>query len=195
MAMHDGVSDAIDPELWLTAEGIAGLTDGRFKANTVRAWWRTGALPFETFPELGPKSNKRSRKDVVERFLRLKLGADVAAAFEASPSPAPFPTAPPEVSELVDTLSAMKAAADSAMQALIAEAEHHAQIAAAQAIVSRAQAEADAIRAQADAKRVETLKHLQNTFRGYDMALSTYLQPDTLEHLDAPRATISPETI
>ena len=67
------------------------------------------------------------------------------------------------------------------MQALLSEAEHHAQMAAAQAAISRAQAEADTIRAEADAKRVETLRHLQNMFRGYDLALTTYLQPDTPE--------------
>ena len=71
------------------------------------------------------------------------------------------------------------------MQALIAEAEHHAQMAAAQAAVSRAQAEADTIRAQADAKRVETLKHLQNVFRGYDLALTTHLQPAYPPHFDS----------
>jgi multidrug efflux pump subunit AcrA (membrane-fusion protein) len=64
---------------------------------------------------------------------------------------------------------------------LLSEAEHHAQMAAAQAAVARAQAEADTIRAQADVKRVETLRHLQNMFRGYDLALTTHLLPDTPE--------------
>lgn len=177
--MHDGASDAIDHEAWLTADRIAELSRGRVKPNTVRSWWRTGALEFEVFPELGAKSNKRSRRDVVERFLSRKLGDDVP------PSPAAAATAEPSrqprVVDLIDTLTSVKAAADSALQALLSEAEHHAQMAAAQAAISRAQAEADTIRAEADAKRVETLRHLQNMFRGYDLALTTHLQPDTPE--------------
>jgi len=85
MAMHDGASDAIDHEAWLTADRIAELSSGRVKPNTVRSWWRTGALEFEVFPELGAKSNKRSRRDVVERFLRRKLGDDVV---DVRPGPA-----------------------------------------------------------------------------------------------------------
>ena len=180
--MHDGASDAVDPEAWLTADRIAELSGGRVKPNTVRSWWRTGVLEFEVFPELGAKSNKRSRREVVDRFLSRKLGDDVV---DVRTRPAASETAKsarqPRVVDLVDTLTSMKAAADSAMQALLAEAEHHAQMAAAQAAISRAQAEADTIRAEADTKRVETLRHLQNVFRGYDLALTTYLQPDTAE--------------
>lgn len=183
MTMHDGASGAIDPDEWLTADRIAELSRGQVKANTVRAWWRAGALEFEVFPELGAKSNKRSRRSAVESFLRRKLGAQLDDIRPAS-SP-PGPSRQPRVADLVDTLTSVKAAADSAMQALIAEAERNAQMAAAQAAISRAQAEADTIRAEADAKRVETLKHLQNVFRGYDLALATYLQPETLEALDA----------
>ncbi|QNJ89996.1 hypothetical protein HZU40_00635 (plasmid) [Mycolicibacterium fluoranthenivorans] len=182
MAMHDGASDAIDDEAWLTADRIAELSRGRVKANTVRSWWRTGALEFEVFPELGSKSNKRSRRDVVDRFLRRKLGDDAA---DGAPGPAAAhaaePSRQPRIVDLIDTLTSVKAAADSALQALLSEAEHHAQMAAAQAAVSRAQAEADTIRAEADLKRVETLRHLQNMFRGYDLALTTHLQPDTPE--------------
>ena len=36
MAMHDGASDAVDSEAWLTADGIAELSGGRVKPNTVR---------------------------------------------------------------------------------------------------------------------------------------------------------------
>ena len=50
---------------------------------------------------------------------------------------------------------------------------------AAQAAISRAQAEADTIRAEADLKRVETLKHLQQMVHVYDLALTTYVQPDS----------------
>jgi hypothetical protein len=174
MAMHDGASDAIDHEAWLTADRIAELSHGRVKPNTVRSWWRTGALEFEVFPELGAKSNKRSRRDVVERFLSRKLGENAVDV-------PPEPSRQPRVVDLIDTLTSVKAAADSALQALLSEAEHHAQMAAAQAAISRAQAEADTIRAEADLKRVETLRHLQNMFRGYDLALTTYVQPDTPE--------------
>jgi hypothetical protein len=182
MAMHDGASGAIDDEAWLTADRIAELSRGRVKANTVRSWWRTGALEFEVFPELGSKSNKRSRRDVVDRFLRRKLGDDVADGAPGPAAPhAAEPSRQPRMVDLIDTLTSVKAAADSALQALLSEAEHHAQMAAAQAAVSRAQAEADTIRAEADLKRVETLRHLQNMFRGYDLALTTHLQPDTPE--------------
>lgn len=180
--MHDGASDAVDPEGWLTAERIAELSGGRVKANTVRSWWRTGALEFQVFPELGAKSNKRSRRETVERFLRRKLGDDVTTPPPATPRAVPARVQQESrIADLVDTLASLKAAADSAMQALVAEAEHHAQMAAAQAAISRAQAEADTIRAEADAKRVDTLRHLQNMFRGYDLALTTFLQPDTPE--------------
>jgi hypothetical protein len=182
MTMHDGTFDAIDPEAWLTADRIAALSGGRVKPNTVRSWWRTGALEFEVFPELGSKSNKRSRREVVERFLRRKLGSEVGDVVPAAQSAARARISPgSQEADLVDTLTSLKAAVDSAMQALLAEAEHHAQMAKAQVAISRAQAEADAIRAEADAKRVETLRHLQNVFRGYDLALTTHLQPDTPE--------------
>ena len=179
--MHDGASGAIDHEAWLTADRIAELSGGRVKPNTVRSWWRTGALEFEVFPELGAKSNKRSRRDVVERFLRRKLGDDVYVPPSPAAGATAEPSRQPRVVDLIDTLTSVKAAADSALQALLSEAEHHAQMAAAQAAISRAQAEADTIRAEADAKRVETLRHLQNMFRGYDLALTTHLQPDTPE--------------
>lgn len=182
MGMHDGASDAVDSEAWLTADGIAELSGGKVKPNTVRNWWSSGALEFEVFPELGAKSNKRSRRDIVEWFLRRKLGNEIR---DSAPAPGAAASGGPSrqarVADLVDTLTSLKAAADSAMQALLAEAEHHAQMAAAQAAISRAQAEADAIRAKADVKRVETLRHLQNMFRGYDLALSTHLQPETPE--------------
>ena len=115
--------------------------------------------------------------------MRRKLGDDVVDVPTTAQQPQrrPTPSRQPRVVDLVDTLTSVKAAADSAMQALLSEAEHHAQMAAAQAAISRAQAEADTIRAEADAKRVETLRHLQNMFRGYDLALTTHLQPDTPE--------------
>jgi hypothetical protein len=185
MTTHDGASDAVDPEAWLTADRIAELSGGRVKPNTVRSWWRSGALEFEVFPELGTKSNKRSDRQVVERFLRRKLGQQI---LDEGPLTRPLPRQPQastpneaRIADLVDTLSSVKAAADSAMAALISESEQHAKIAAAQAVLSRAQADADAMRAEAEAQRVETLKHLQNMFRGYDLALTTHLQPATPE--------------
>ena len=77
----------------------------------------------------------------------------------------------PTPANLIDTLSSVKASAAAAMGA-IAEAESHASI-------SRAVAEADA-------KRVETLKHLQTMFRGYDLALSAYVQPHSPAELHNP---------
>jgi hypothetical protein len=183
MTTNDGASGAVDTDEWLTADRIAELSRGHAKPNTVRAWWRTGALHYEVFPELGTKSNKRSRREDVDGFLQRKFGTQRAAA-QSPAIPLPAGSRQPRVIDLVDTLTSVKAAADSAMQALIAEAEHSAQMAVAQAAISRAQAEADTIRAQADAKRVETLKHLQNVFRGYDLALTTYLQPENLEALE-----------
>ncbi len=186
MTTHDGASEAIDADAWLTAERIAELSGGQVKANTVRSWWRTGALEFQVFPELGVKSNKRSHRLVVERFLRRKFGTVPTPARSEQPStPAPVPQ-DQRHGDLLDTLASLKAAADSAMQALLAEAEHHAQMATAQAAISRAQAEADTIRAEAEAKRVETLRHLQTMMRGYDLALTTFLQPGT------PAAAFSP---
>lgn len=187
--MHDGASDAVDSEAWLTADRIAELSGGRVKPNTVRSWWRTGALEFEVFPELGTKSNKRSHRGVVERFLRRKLGEHALAGGPQVPTPDRLQAGPLQaatsnevrIADLLDSLSSVKAAADSAMAALISEAEHHAKITAAHAALSRAQAEADTVRAEADLTRVETLKHLQNVFRGYDLALTTYLQPSTAE--------------
>jgi hypothetical protein len=182
MTTHDGASEAVDPDEWLTAEQVAELSGGRAKANTVRSWWNTGALAFRKFPELGAKSNKRSRREDAERFLSRKFGITPTAPPPAHPQAGP-PSQPDQrrVADLLDTLTSLKAAADAAMQALLAEAEHHAQTAAAQAAISRAQADADAIRAQADAKRVDTLRHLQTMFRGYDSALTTFLQPSTPE--------------
>ncbi|MCH9737050.1 MAG: hypothetical protein K0U78_21275 [Actinomycetia bacterium] len=179
MTAHDGASDAVDSEEWLSAGQIAELSGGRVKPVTVRSWWHKELLECQTFPELGAKSNKRSRRADVEQFLRRKFGDEI---IDPGPSPAAAAqTQPPHgarEANLIDTLASLKAAADSAMQALVTEAEHHAQITKAQAAISRAQAEADTIRAEADTKRVETLKHLQNMFRGYDLALTTYLQPD-----------------
>lgn len=184
MATHDGASDAVDPAVWLTADDIAALSNGLVKANTVRSWWRAGALEFTTFPQLGTKSNKRSSRQDVERFLRLKLGAHLDEAPAAPPSHPPFTGAdlgqpPPRLEDLLDTLSSVKAAADAVMQALITEAEHAAAMTAAHAAISRAQAEADTLRAEADVKRVDTLRHLQTMLRGYDLALATHLQPST----------------
>ena len=177
MATHDRASDAFDPEVWLSADRIAALSGGRAKPTTVRSWWAAGILDFRVFPELGAKSNKRSHRSDVERFLRIKYG-------DFFPEPQPHPGHDPQPQEsrlrdLIDTLTSVKAAAESAMQALVAEAEHHAASTAAQAAISRAQAEADTIRAEADLKRVETLKHLQQMVHVYDLALTTYVQPDS----------------
>jgi alkanesulfonate monooxygenase SsuD/methylene tetrahydromethanopterin reductase-like flavin-dependent oxidoreductase (luciferase family) len=153
----------------MSADAIAALTGGRATANTVRSWWRSGALEYAVFPELGTKSNKRSDRQNVEQFLRRKYGSLVQ-----EPTSIPHPAVrvpviagqPPEagaIADLLDTLSSVKAAADATMQALITEAE-------ANAVRSQAIAESDA-------KRVETLKHLQTMMRGYDLALATHLQP------------------
>lgn len=181
MTTHDGAFDAVDPDGWLTAEQVAELSGGRAKANTVRSWWNRGTLAFKVFPELGAKSNKRSKREDAERFLSRKFGITPTTPLPAPQAGRPAQPDQRRVTELLDTLTSLKAAADAAMQALLAEAEHHAQTAAAQAALSRAQADADAIRAQADAKRVETLRHLQTMFRGYDSALTTFLQPSTPE--------------
>ena len=124
MATHDRASDAFDPEVWLSADRIAALSGGRAKPTTVRSWWAAGILDFRVFPELGAKSNKRSHRSDVERFLRIKYG-------DFFPEPQPHPGHDPQPQEsrlrdLIDTLTSVKAAAESAMQALVAEAEHHA---------------------------------------------------------------------
>lgn len=158
---------------WLSADDIAALSNGQATAGTVRSWWRKGLLSYEVFPELGAKSNKRSPRIAVEQFLNRKYGQHFGAA-GADPTPLaqplPYPTQPtvpvpgnPSIADLIDTLSSVKAGADSIMQALINEAETHAAF----------------TRAVADeaAKRLETLKLLQTTFRSYDLALSTHIQP------------------
>lgn len=159
----------------MSAEDIAALSGGRATASAVRSWWRNGLLAFEVFPELGKKSNKRSHRDAVEQFLSRKYGQETAGADygdavvvrqTVGSADAPTPA------NLIDTLSSVKASAAAAMGALIAEAESHASI-------SRAVAEADA-------KRVETLKHLQTMFRGYDLALSAYVQPHSPAELHNP---------
>lgn len=175
MVTHGGASDAVAPDEWMSADDIAALSRGRATANTVRSWWRAGALEFVVFPELGTKSNKRSNRAAVEEFLRRKYGR-FQQPVAATPDRAPAPTlgssqtgSPPAagaVADLIDTLGSVRASADAVMQGLIAEAE-------ANAVRSRAIAEADE-------RRVETLKHLQTMLRGYDMALSTHLQPPTV---------------
>lgn len=153
----------------MAAEDIAALSNGRATANTVRTWWRNGLLEYEVFPELGAKSNKRSQRSIVEQFLSRKYGEDSALR----PADVPPATAPaagsagaaPALADLIDTLSSVKAAANAAMEALVAEAQAH-------AAISRAFADADA-------KRVDSLKHLQTMLRGYDLALSAYLQPSS----------------
>lgn len=138
------------------------MSQGRAAAGAVRDWWRKGLLEFEVFPELGSKSNKRSHRDAVQRFLNRKYGTATAPATPAAP-PNPTPA------DLIDTLSAVKAAATAALDAVLVEAEAH-------AAFSRAVADADA-------KRVESLKHLQTMLRGYDLALSAYVQPPSLAQL------------
>jgi hypothetical protein len=182
MQPSHGASEPTDADEWLSADAIAALAGGRVKANTVRSWWRTGVLEYVVFPELGTKSNKRSNRRAVEHFLRRKLGNDVADRDRGPAAPSVLGGSQAvRAVDLVDTLTSIKAAADAAMQALISEAEHHAAVMAAHAEISRAQADADAVRAEADARRVETLRHLQTMFRGYDLALSTHLQPSTPE--------------
>jgi hypothetical protein len=175
MVTHSGASDDGAPEEWMSADDISALSRGRATANTVRSWWRNGVLDFVVFPELGTKSNKRSNRQVVEQFLRRKYGTLQTSTTPppvttlASPAVASVPESPPaagSVADLIDTLTSVKASADALMEALIAEAE-------ANAVRSRALAEADT-------KRIDTLKHLQTMMRGYDMALSTHLQPRTV---------------
>lgn len=185
MAADDGVTPAADPGEWLSADRIAALAGGQIKANTVRSWWRNGVLEFRVFPELGSKSNKRSQRDIVEQFLSKKfgsLGPDGADARPTHKSHAE-PRRDLRVADLQDTLASLKTAADAALQALIVEAEQNAAVAAAHAEVSLAQARLEQARADADVRRVEMLRHLQTAIRGYDLALSTYLQPDTLQDL------------
>ena len=173
MVTHGGASEDVAPDEWMSADDIAALSRGRATANTVRSWWRSGALEFDVFPELGTKSNKRSNRAAAEQFLRRKYGNfDKPAADRSHATPrvaSSYPGSPPAagaVADLVDTLASVRASADAVMQGLIAEAE-------ANAVRSRAIAEADE-------KRVETLKHLQTMLRGYDLALSTHLQPPTV---------------
>jgi hypothetical protein len=186
MAAHGGASRAVDDDDWLSADQIAALAGGRVKPNTVRTWWRQGLLEFRAFPELGAKSNKRSRRGTVAEFLGKKLGA----IHLADDSPAPPQSVrdaqvrrEPRVRDLQDTLASLKASMDAAMEALIIEAEQNAAVMAAHAEVSLAQAKLDRARADADARRVEMLRHLHTVVRGYDMALSTYLQSDTPQDL------------
>lgn len=166
---HSGAPGATSDDEWLSADDIAALANGRATANTVRSWWRSGHLDFTVFPELGTKSNKRSTRRDAEEFLSRKYGAHQPPHASHPPtSPAPRQPQAPETArtaDLIDTLSAVKAAADAALEGLVAEAEAH-------AAITRAMAESDA-------KRVETLKHLQTMLRGYDLALSAYIQPDS----------------
>lgn len=155
---------------WLSADDIAALSGGRAVANTVRSWWSKQQLAFEVFPELGTKSNRRSRRADVERFLARKYG-DLPKADVGTQSPPPAPAPPPvatvasepTMAGLIDTLASVRAAAEAAMQALVEEAE-------ARAALSRAHAESDTARAA-------SLKHLQSMLRGYDLALSNFVQP------------------
>jgi hypothetical protein len=62
-----------------------------------------------------------------------------------------------EKTKYVDTISGLRAALDAAVQSAVLEAEAHADYA---------------------AKRVESLRQLQVAFRGSDMALSNFVQPD-----------------
>jgi hypothetical protein len=184
MLAHDVSSGRSAGDEWLSADAISELTGGRAKANTVRSWWKTGALAYQVFPELGAKSNKRSSRAVVEQFLRRKLNLEVGAGGARSRSAAPEfhgGEHAGRVADLLDTVSSLRTSVDSMMEAFIGEAESVAQLSAAQAQVSRAQADADAARAAVDARRVEQLRHLQTTMRGYDMALSTHLQPSVFE--------------
>lgn len=88
-----------------------------------------------------------------------------------SPPPVDPDVATPEIAELlaelaalrgektkyVDTISGLRAALDAAVQSAVLEAEAHADYA---------------------AKRVESLRQLQVAFRGSDMVLSNFVQPD-----------------
>lgn len=180
MTAQDGASQPGVGDEWLTAAAIVELTGGRVKANTVRHWWKTGALGYEVFPELGPKSNKRSHRRVVEQFLHRKWGMGVAAGSDVAPPPAHGPgdgVQAGRVADLLDTNASLRASAAALMEALIVEAETSAELSAA--------------RAAADARRVEQLRHLQTMLRGYDMALATHLQPSVFdagatESVDSP---------
>lgn len=181
MASDDGVSRAVDDNDWLSADQIAALTRGRVKPNTVRTWWRKGLLEFRVFPELGSKSNKRSQRGIATEFIARKLGTNTQqeAAVPLYRAGHTEPRHDPRMTDLQDTLASLKASTDAAIQALIVEAEQNAAVTSAHADVSLAQAQLDRARADADAKRVDMLRHLQTVVRGYDMALATYLQPDS----------------
>ncbi|MBU8820884.1 hypothetical protein KL864_34015 [Mycolicibacterium goodii] len=178
VATHSGASDATTDDEWLSADDIAALSNGRATANTVRGWWRNGHLHYTVFPELGTKSNKRTSRRDAEEFLARKYGRSQSSD-PPTATAAPRPPALPDtaaVADLIDTLSSVKAAADAALEGLVAEAEAH-------AAITRAMAESDA-------KRVETLKHLQTMLRGYDLALSTHIQPRSPS--TAPEETLFP---
>lgn len=119
-------------------------------------------LPYQTFPELGKKSNRRSHHRDVEAFLSRKYGqvtdSDVSHASTKQSSAAVGPA----TADLTDTLLSVKAAAAAAMDSLISEAEAHAAVAHAVA--------------EAEAKHVESLKSLRTMLRGYDLALGAHIQ-------------------
>lgn len=147
---------------WLSADDIAALSGGRASASTVRAWWRNKMLPYQTFPELGKKSNRRSHHRDVEAFLCRKYGQVSISAVSQAPTEQSSAAVRRSTADLTDTLLSVKAAAAAAMDSLISEAEAH-------AAVARAVAEAET-------KHVESLKSLRTMLRGYDLALGAHIQ-------------------
>lgn len=154
------VDDPWPPGLeWLSAEAIATRAGAEVTANTVRSWWTGGNLPFQTFPELGEKSNKRSHRTEVDAYLRLK-------GIQPRPEPAgtDWPAGPPEVpgasdqipgqprlADVLDALVSVKAAADTAIEMLVEDTE----------------------------QRLQAYKKLRSMIHSYDMALSVLTGPST----------------
>ncbi|MDO3002860.1 hypothetical protein P5V83_23915 [Mycobacteroides abscessus subsp. abscessus] len=154
------VDDPSHPGLeWLSAEAIATRAGGQITANTVRSWWTGGNLPFQTFPELGKKSNKRSHRTHVDAYLRLKgiqprpepAEADGPERAPGAPSAAEQIPGPPRLADVLDALVSVKAAADTAIEMLVEDTE----------------------------QRLQAYKKLRSMIHSYDMALSVLTQPST----------------
>lgn len=154
--MHPG------PE-WLDAKAIAARTGGQREVGTVRSWWskKDNPLAYQVFETLSPKSNKRSRVDVVDAYLVSMGIRPYVAAGEgahgggAAQQSVDFGTQNlpgyPRLDDVLDALSSVKESADAALELLIADAE----------------------------SRTAAYRTLRGMLHRYDMAMTVLVRPNT----------------
>ncbi|MDM2350143.1 Uncharacterised protein [Mycobacteroides abscessus subsp. abscessus] len=143
---------------WLDAKTIAARTGGVREIGTVRSWWANKRKPLEyqVFEALSPRSNKRSHRDVVDRYLMAMGITPIDPPDERARSPfvdvGAQTVGHPRLDDVLDALASVKASADAALELLISDSE----------------------------SRTQAYKTLRAMLHQYDMAMTVLVRPHTV---------------